>query len=70
MRVSQEEAKIYEGFLANRGQYETEEQMTTNYKKRIAKFRERKLLAQQLAEAKNRIAVKKEDNEATKNEEA
>ena len=44
--------------------------MIDNYKKRITRLRERKLLAQQLAEAKNRIAVKKEDNEATKNEEA
>ena len=82
-RVSQDEAKIYEGFLKDREIFASEEQMIDNYKKRIARLRERKLLAQQLAEAKreeawldqdneaikNRIAVKKEDNEAIKNEE-
>ena len=68
-RVSLDEAKIYEEFLKDREIFASEEQMIDNYKKRIARLRERKLLAQQLAETKNRIAVKKEDNEAIKNEE-
>ena len=60
-RVSSDEAKIYEGFLKDREIFASEEQMIDNYKKRIARLRERKLLAQQLAETKNRITVKKEE---------
>ena len=55
--------------MKDREIFASEEQMIDNYKKRIARLRERKLLAQQLAETKNWIAVKKEDNEAIKNEE-
>ena len=68
-RVSLEEAKIYEGFLKDKETFASEEQMIDNYKKRITRLRERKLLAQQLAEAKREEAWLDQDNEATKNEE-
>ena len=59
-RVSSDEAKIYEGFLANRGQYETEEIMINQYIKKIGKDRRRRDLMQKLDDAERANAQKKE----------
>ncbi len=55
-RVSQDEAKIYENFLSDRAQYGSEQQMTSNYKKRITMNRRKKQLEEELAAAKREEA--------------